>query len=179
MQADKMKVKSNPEKVMGHTEGKLEYRKNPWDDGKYDLRSIEKGALAYAPLAHVKGDKRVTGGNGEANARRLVACWNEHDGLVHDNAQLYQSLQGEMKGRLEAEAERDELVKALEAVTALASRGICEHEETHRGGAIWEICDSCGAKWADDEGGKPVWVEPSELTNAYAILAHHQENKEA
>src|SRR5687768_8912851 len=49
-------------------------------------------------------------------ARRLVACWNEHDGLVHDNAQLYQSLQGEMQGRLKAEKERDELVKALRKV---------------------------------------------------------------
>ncbi|ATS92356.1 hypothetical protein DLP05_127 [Stenotrophomonas phage vB_SmaS_DLP_5] len=29
----------------------------------------------------------------------------------------------------------------------------CTHEETHRGGAIWTICDSCGRKWADDEGG--------------------------
>ncbi|KDD09863.1 hypothetical protein [Bordetella bronchiseptica] len=29
----------------------------------------------------------------------------------------------------------------------------CIHESTHRGGAIWTICDGCGAKWADDEGG--------------------------
>lgn len=29
----------------------------------------------------------------------------------------------------------------------------CTHEETHRGGAIWTICDDCGEKWADDRGG--------------------------
>lgn len=29
----------------------------------------------------------------------------------------------------------------------------CTHEETHRGGAIWTICNSCGRKWADDRGG--------------------------
>lgn len=29
----------------------------------------------------------------------------------------------------------------------------CVHESTHRGGAIWTICDGCGMKWADDEGG--------------------------
>lgn len=50
---------------------------------------------------------------GEADARRLVACWNEHDGLVHDNARLYQSLQGEMQGRLKAEQERDEALAAF------------------------------------------------------------------
>lgn len=49
----------------------------------------------------------------EANARRLVACWNEHDDLVHDNARLYQSLQGEMQGRLKAEQERDEALAAF------------------------------------------------------------------
>lgn len=34
----------------------------------------------------------------------------------------------------------------------------CQHEETHRGGAIWEICDGCNAQWADDRGGKPKFA---------------------
>lgn len=29
----------------------------------------------------------------------------------------------------------------------------CMHEDTHRAGFIWTICDQCGRKWADDEGG--------------------------
>lgn len=29
----------------------------------------------------------------------------------------------------------------------------CMHEETYRGGTIWTICQACGRKWADDEGG--------------------------
>lgn len=29
----------------------------------------------------------------------------------------------------------------------------CRHEETHRGGSIWTICDQCGREWADDQGG--------------------------
>jgi hypothetical protein len=29
----------------------------------------------------------------------------------------------------------------------------CVHENTHRGGTLWTICDDCGRKWADDEGG--------------------------
>jgi hypothetical protein len=48
----------------------------------------------------------------------------------------------------------------------------CTHDETHRGGAIWEICDSCGAKWADDEGGKPEFVWPDVVERAREYLAH-------
>lgn len=66
---------------------------------------------AYASIA--KYEKRLEFPDKEANARRLVACWNEHDDLVHDNARLYQSLQGEMQGRLKAEQERDEALAAF------------------------------------------------------------------
>jgi hypothetical protein len=48
----------------------------------------------------------------------------------------------------------------LHALVDLIEMTTCTHENTHRGGAIWEICDDCGAKWADDMGGKPavfVW----------------------
>jgi len=47
----------------------------------------------------------------------------------------------------------------------------CPHEETHRGGAIWEICDACGEKWADDEGGKPPSITPAPLQAAHDWLA--------
>lgn len=49
-------------------------------------------------------------------------------------------------------------------------RNTCSHEETHRGGVLWEICDQCGAKWADDEGGKPDYVEPKSITKATEVL---------
>ncbi len=38
-------------------------------------------------------------------------------------------------------------------VAALRLDPTCEHEDTHRGGSIWTICDQCGKQWADDEGG--------------------------
>ena len=47
------------------------------------------------------------------------------------------------------------LLDVLRNVTDEAVRNHCGHETTHRGGVIWEICDDCGARWADDEGGKP------------------------
>lgn len=62
------------------------------------------------------------------------------------------------------------LEEALRTLISFASKEICPHEETHRGGAIWEICDQCGAKWADDEGGKPEFKWPKEITNAQDLL---------
>ena len=68
----------------------------------------------------------------------------------------------------------DARVEALKtALTGLlhhAQRQECLHEDTHRGGAIWTICDACGAKWADDEGGFPGYEEPEPLARAREAL---------
>lgn len=62
------------------------------------------------------------------------------------------------------------LLSTLRDVTNLADNNICRHEETHRGGFLWEICNTCGAKWADDEGGKLPFVEPPAIIKAYELL---------
>jgi hypothetical protein len=66
-------------------------------------------------------------------------------------------------------------VERLEgALRGMLNRDIentCQHEDTYRGGAIWEICCSCNAKWADDEGGKPEWRDPQEWDEARAALS--------
>ena len=64
------------------------------------------------------------------------------------------------------------LVVHLRSVLEYAERETCTHEETYRGGAIWEICDSCGAKWSDEEGGKPADAHdfPKVLTDARDFL---------
>lgn len=57
----------------------------------------------------------------------------------------------------------------LDALRALLQRDVmntCTHEETYRGGVLWTICSDCGRKWADDEGGKPEWVDPPEWVAA-------------
>ena len=64
----------------------------------------------------------------------------------------------------------DELREALADLLDYADRNECTHEETHRGGAIWTICDGCGQKWADDEGGFKPYEEPSPLTRARLAL---------
>jgi len=67
------------------------------------------------------------------------------------------------------------MVDALEALLQRDERNTCRHENTHRGGTIWDICDDCGAKWADDQGGKPEWQEPVEWVDAR--LAIHAARK--
>jgi hypothetical protein len=65
---------------------------------------------------------------------------------------------------------RAELVEALTDLLHWAEHQVCEHDSTHRGGAIWEICDNCGAKWADDQGGKPELKWPAAIERARAAL---------
>ncbi|WP_394060597.1 hypothetical protein [Alcaligenes sp. WGS1538] len=62
------------------------------------------------------------------------------------------------------------LLNALLALVAYAEWNTCIHEDTHRGGGIWEICNDCGAKWADDEGGKPAFEWPQEIRIARALI---------
>jgi hypothetical protein len=64
------------------------------------------------------------------------------------------------------EAERVALKGHLRAVLKLYDRNTCTHDETHRGGAIWTICDGCGKQWADDRGGFVPYVDPPEIAAA-------------
>jgi hypothetical protein len=71
----------------------------------------------------------------------------------------------------------EKLKAHLRKVLDLAMRNYCLHEETHRGGTIWEICDSCGAKWADDEGGMPAKAReyPEVYSEAFDYLISLEE----
>lgn len=64
------------------------------------------------------------------------------------------------------------LRKALKALLHYAELNTCMHSETHRGGSIWEICSSCGKRWADDQGGKPAAAHdwPKAISDARDIL---------
>jgi hypothetical protein len=46
----------------------------------------------------------------------LGMVMSEHDDLVRDNERLYESLNSEMRSRLETEKERDELVAAIRVI---------------------------------------------------------------
>jgi hypothetical protein len=73
--------------------------------------------------------------------------------------------------------QRDLAVDALKKLLQRDMRNTCQHEETHRGGVIWEICDSCGASWEDHLGGKPEWKDPIEWVHALAAIQSIGEDK--
>jgi len=94
--------------------------------------------------------------------------------------------------RAKAEAERDAAAAerfklhqllamaslSLEALLKRDEMNTCQHEETHRGGVIWEICDRCGTKWADDQGGRPAWKDPAEWDQARSVLSQIKAGRE-
>lgn len=63
---------------------------------------------------------------------------------------------------------------AFEELLAFAESQICTHDNTYRGGVLWEICEDCGRKWADDEGGKPKFEWPKAIVEARKALAAWQ-----
>lgn len=63
---------------------------------------------------------------------------------------------------------------AIRRALEYANREICTHEDVHRGGRIWTICDACGEKWADDEGGFKPSAWSALYDAAIAALTDHQ-----
>lgn len=73
-----------------------------------------------------------------------------------------------------------DLLNALRDLTKYVVRNCCLHEETHRGGILWEICDRCGAMWADDEGGIPPEAKEysKEIKIALCLLEKFEANND-
>jgi hypothetical protein len=67
-----------------------------------------------------------------------------------------------------------ELVEALAGLLDEVDQNTCRHESTHRGGVIWTICDDCGAKWADDEGGFVPHKDSEPVARARQALRLHE-----
>ena len=65
----------------------------------------------------------------------------------------------------------DALRAALADLLKYAEGNECQHESTHRGGAIWTICDDCGRKWSDDRDPFTPYQEPKAIEAARAALA--------
>lgn len=62
---------------------------------------------------------------------------------------------------------------ALEKLVRFAGGHACEHEDTHRAGAIWTVCNSCGRKWADGEGSPEPFI-PEGLEEGIQALAAYR-----
>lgn len=85
--------------------------------------------------------------------------------LAERNAQLFERQLSAQQVKV------PEWKQVMQKLVSHIDRNTCMHEETHRGGAIWEICDQCGARWADDKGGKPEYTEPEYVAQARTMLA--------
>ena len=149
---DKPGYPANPERDGWHWINGMPRRWDVWDDGP----TWTLNGLFYCP--------------GEcAHRTYLGPCLTpaEADAPKAENARLREAL-----GRAyEAHAENARLRGALKRLLDYSERNTCQHDETHRGGFLWEICDGCGAKWADDMGGKTEWKDPPEWVAARAALA--------
>ena len=96
--------------------------------------------------------------------RQIAELRAERDDLLVDFRRLTkraETLAAE-NARLGALPLKDEVERVVRALLERDEQNTCTHEETHRGGFLWEICDQCGAKWAEEQGGKPDWTDPPE-----------------
>lgn len=94
---------------------------------------------------------------------------------LHDKSDIAAELAQRDYEKASAIGYLEALMKDMRGLQRYAESQICLHENTHRGGVLWEICDECGAKWADDEGGKPDFEMPKELRRAEEALATVQQ----
>jgi ribosomal protein L37AE/L43A len=62
------------------------------------------------------------------------------------------------------------VLASLRTLLDYVDQETCQHDDTHRGGVIWTICDGCGKKWADDEGGFVPYSDPPAVAQARAFL---------
>jgi hypothetical protein len=67
----------------------------------------------------------------------------------------------------------NKLADALRELLNHVDRETCVHESTHRGGALWTICDGCGMKWADDRGGFVPHTDAVAVAQAREAIAEH------
>ena len=91
--------------------------------------------------------------------------------VMVDLAQNFMDKMGEPASSASEGVPSYAVTRALEGLVAYVEKIECRHEETHRGGVIWTICDGCDRKWADDRGGFVPYEEPEELVAAYRALA--------
>jgi len=145
---------------------------NPERDGWHWLswQGGEPRALEWDAETCPFGDGRAPGGWRYHDAQRYGASGIKTPYMLESTGWVYLS---PVLTPSEADTLRAENARLREALKNLLDRDeryTCQHKETHRGGFLWEICDCCGAKWADDMGGKTEWKDPPEWVAARAAL---------
>lgn len=122
---------------MSHTEGKLKYARRKRLDGMYSTELFDENGETVATAAWypVKTENGTTT-NREANARRLVACWNaceifstedieranEDEPQGRHRLEIIGDLISTRKRNAELEAENAQLKERLTAVDAILAK---------------------------------------------------------
>ena len=128
-------MKTSPEKVMGHTEGKLTADDVTISDSEGE------------PIAHLEWS-----GHHEADARRLVTCWNALSSVPTEWLESFgDGIIEQIQENVALKQERDELVNALRK-TSIMGAAYYGMENPHK---LHQV-----------------------FVNAEAILARYPENKE-
>ena len=75
---------------------------------------------------------------------------------------------------MKKKTKKKDIIQHLSKVLSYAEQEHCLHEDTYRGGAIWEICRQCDMKWADEMGCKPEDAHefPKVLKDARVFLSN-------
>lgn len=120
-------------------------------------------------MKHIEGPLTYFVGN--SNGRGLIRIEEEDTGEHIASAPRGTQSEANIAELVRRYNSHDAILAALKGLLRYAEINTCQHDETHRGGAIWTICDQCGRKWADDEGGFQPYVEPKEITEAHAAIA--------
>lgn len=98
------------------------------------------------------------------------------DADLHDIEKHVRAMQAEIEQLRAARPSPDAgLVEALRKLLGYAERNECVHEETHREGVIWTVCDGCGKRGADDMGGFKPYQEPTEIAGARDAIARAEQ----
>lgn len=64
----------------------------------------------------------------------------------------------------------NDLKTVVKGLVDLYEMNHCAHESLTRGGIQWTICEDCGMKWADDEGGFEPKEVPDIVNKAYEVM---------
>lgn len=102
------------------------------------------------------------------NPRLEEYTWADYPSVTHPG--FNERWEMWLDGSYWAVGSREELKDLLTGLVDLYYKNTCMHEDTHRGGVIWEICDQCGQSWADDQGGRPEYKEPKVITDAEELI---------
>ena len=131
------------------------------------LTAQEIDELAY--LARVVNANRERRGQSPLEGVFVEKDWPEYE-------PTWKAIEARVTGAQPAPIIPESVMEVIAGLVYEVERNICPHEETHRGGQ-WEICDMCGARWADDMGGKPEFKWPEVVEKARDMLAAAPEVK--